>query len=230
MKRAQTVSTLKKYEEQRYPLILHFLSKNKLNRKEISAIFGLVVEVLLKRNEFFVLAEEEKEEKRKEEHGYLPLKTSRECPVCSSPYRWQYELYYLSCGRNLEWVLSAVYSLNEHHITYTVLKNHFQKHFNPQFDISKASQKSLEKIIHMEGPDFVENVLCHFLSTNKMLEKMEERVLRLIEEGKEVPSRDVNLLKSLLITFLRYAIWLSSFPKKEDEEVKKLGTLFPFEI
>lgn len=216
--------------EDKYPLTLHLLHKERLTRREICAIFVLVLETLLKGKEICRLSEEELEETMKEGRKYLPIKTSKNCPVCSSPYRWQYELYYLSCDRNLEWVLASAYSLGERHITYKSLKNHFQKHFNPRLDISQASQRTLDKIAEKEGPDFVENVLTHFLFTNELLERLEKRIISVVDEGCEISSKDANLLKSLLITFLRYASWLRDFRKNEDEEVENLGKLFPFEI
>ncbi len=217
-------------DKDKYPLITRLLNKRKLRRYEICAIFALVLETLLKRYEICQFSEGRSTERIREVQKYLPVKASPKCPVCSSPHRWQYELYYLSCNRNLEWVLAAAHSLDERHITFKNLKTHFQKHFNPQLDISHSSKKSLEKITLREGPDFVENVLAHFLSTNEILEKLERRIRRIIEEEGEVSSKDTNLLKSLLVTFLRYASWLRDFHKREDEEVDNLGKLFLFEI
>jgi len=214
----------------KYPLTYKLLTKRKLTRHEIRAIFSLILETLLKRLEICRFSEEKLAATVGEVTRYLPLKTSPKCPVCSSPFRWQYELYYLSCDRNLEWVLAAAYSLGERQIGLKHLKNHFQKHFNPQLDISQASQKSLERIALNEGADFVEKVLAHFLSTNELLEKLEGKIRQVIEEEGEIPSKEANLLKSLLITFLRYASWLRDFSKKEEEEVDNLGNLFPFEI
>lgn len=230
IKRGLSPSKFKKLYQGQYPQTLRLLIKPRLTRYEICAIFILTIETLLKGEEIFELAEEKLREVAQERQKLVPIKSSSKCPVCLSPYRWQYELYYLSSNKNLEWVLSATRFLDENQISLRHLKNHFQKHFNPQFDISRSSQKSLKEIVLKEGPDFVENILSHFLITNELLEKIEERISRSIEEGKEISSSDANLLKSLLLTLLRYASWIRDFSKKEDEEVENLGKLFPFEI
>lgn len=216
--------------EKRYPLTFRLLTKEKLTRQEICAIFSLVLEMLLKRFEVCRFSEEKLTETLKEIPKHLPLKIDDKCPICRSPFRWQYELYYLSCGKNLEWVLAASRFWGESHITHKHLKNHFQKHFSTQLDISQSSQKSLERITLKEGPDIVENVLTHFFFTDELLENLERKIQRIVEEGGEIPSKDLALLKSLLITFLRYASWLRNFPKKKDEVVDNLGRLFPLEI
>ncbi|MBC7328310.1 hypothetical protein H5T87_09410 [bacterium] len=220
----------KKISEQEHPLIFHFMNKERLTRYEIAAIFALIAEILAKRLRVHNFSEKELSATFEEVGKLLPLKVDPKCPVCASPYRWQYELYYLSCDGNLEWVLSATRSMNEPHITLKQLKNHFQKHFNPQLDISKTSQKSLEMITKREGPDFVEKVLSHFLFTDNFLEKLEKKLEQIVDKQDEIPSKEADLLKSLLITFLRYANWLRDFSQKNYQEVDKLGKLFPFEL
>lgn len=210
---------------ERYPLLALLLRK-KLKRSEISSIFILVVEAILRRFEIRKFSEGDLSETIKDLKNLCPIKTDPNCPVCSSPNRFQYERYYISCNKDLEWVLSAAYTFNEHHLTLNDFKIHFQKHFNPQFDISRASRNALKRIGEREGPDFVENVLSHFSFTNELLEKLEERIKEAIEKKREIPSREADLLKSLLLTLLRYAKWLGDFQGKEDKEVSNLEEIF----
>ena len=215
--------------EKKYPLLSAFLNK-KLTRLEILAVFNLVSESFLKNWEICRFSEDKLSETIKDLKKTLPIKTDPKCPICTSPHRSQYELYYLSSNKDLEWVLSLAYSLNEYHITLKDLNKHFQRHFNPQADISKASQKAVKMIASREGPDFVENVLSHFTFTNELLEKLEKRIKKIIDEKREIPSKDADLLKSLLITLLRYASWLRDFKEKEEEEVSKLEDIFPAKL
>jgi hypothetical protein len=214
--------------EKKYPILSAFL-KRKLKRSEILAVLYLVMESFLKKWEICRFSEDISKT-IKDLKKTLPIKTDYKCPICTSPHRSQYELYYLSSDKDLEWVLSAAYSLNEHHITLKDLKKHFQNHFNPQADISKASQKTLKIIAAWEGPDFVENVLSHFTFTHELLEKLEKRIKEIIDEKREIPSKDADLLKSLLLTLLRYASWLRDFKGKEEEEVCKLEDIFPYKL
>ncbi|MGB9878119.1 MAG: hypothetical protein ACPLPS_10160 [bacterium] len=210
---------------ERFPHLTHLLKKKKLTRGEILPLFILLLEFLINKFEVFRFSEPKLSKAVKDINHLLPIKSDPNCPVCTSPNRSQYERYYLLSGKDIEWVLSYVHSQNEPHITLNNLRKHFQKHFNPQTDISKASQKALGKIVSREGADFVENVLAHFIFTDELLGKLEQRIKKLIEEEREIPSKEADLLKSLLITLLRYASWLRDF--KEDEEVENLGELFP---
>ncbi|MBC7330309.1 hypothetical protein H5T88_08135 [bacterium] len=210
---------------ERYPRFSLFLRK-KLNGPEISSVFILVIEAILRKFEIRKFSEEGLSETIKDFRDFSPLKTDPNCPVCSSPNRFQYERYYISCNKDLEWVLSVAYALNEHHLTLKDFKIHFQKHFNPQVDISRASQDVLKKIGEREGADFVENVLSHFSFTNELLEKLEERIKEAIEKKAEIPSKEADLLKSLLLTLLRYAKWLGDFKGKEEKEVSNLEEIF----
>jgi hypothetical protein len=211
--------------DEKYPIYSLFLRK-RLTRSEISSVFILVIESFIKKWEISRFSEGKLSETIKDLKNFCPIKTDPNCPVCSSPNRFQYERYYISCNKDLEWVLSAAYAFNEHHLTLKDFKKHFQKHFNTQADISKASQNVLKKIGEREGPDFMENVLSHFTFTNELLEKLEGRIKEAIEEKREIPSREADLLKSLLLTLLRYAKWLGDFQGKEDKEVSRLEEIF----
>jgi hypothetical protein len=206
--------------------LLSSLLVKRLTRSELSSTFILVIEAILRRFEVSRFSEEELSETIKDLGDYSPIKTDPNCPVCSSPNRFQYERYYISCNKDLEWVLSAAYAFNEHHLTLKDFKKHFQKHFNPQTDISKDTQRVLKKVVKREGAQFVENVLSHFASTNEILEKLEGRIKEAIEERREIPAKEADLLKSLLLTLLRYASWLRDSAGKENEEVSKLEDIF----
>jgi hypothetical protein len=211
--------------DEKYPIYSLFLRK-RLTRSEISSVFILVIESFIKKWEISRFSEGKLSETIKDLKNFCPIKTDPNCPVCSSPNRFQYERYYISCNKDLEWVLSAAYAFNEHHLTLKDFKKHFQKHFNTQADISKASQNVLKKIGEREGPDFMENVLSHFTFTNELLEKLEGRIKEAIEEKREIPSKEADLFKSLLLTLLRYANWLRDFEGKEDKEVSRLEEIF----
>lgn len=148
---------------------------------------------ILEKLGFFSFAEAGEEEKRKRP-APAPT-TEKRCKVCTSPHRPEYEEYYLAC-RNAQqvWALARDYGED---ISYTGMKRHFQKHFNPDRAVEERSRELFERAVK-EKIDYAQRLAQKFLLCEAFVDRLAERFGSALANEKEVKGKEGFLLLSFL--------------------------------